>query len=358
MMRRIDSQFHKVQREALLQEECKGVDDPAKLSKFRSQAAQMKRLEEKLVDAEDLNDLYIENSFELQSQLSEREAEIHNLKQEVQILTHKSEVASAKLESLEEAHSQCWAKRTEMATMRARIQQLEDESSNQNLQTEEVKQLHMQQVKELHETQQQQKEELDKLRTENEALRAVKEDSEPTYTHKRDPESHQAARRPIDFTERQILTEGVAHKILNDLRQELHIVTQEKEDLVQQIRAAASSGHISLPQTCIYPSTEAYRKLIEHTEPLKSVMQHYQAYKAIDLLISNLPMLKRGITLNQEQFKDLWNRANSRAKDTLTFMWAVGDLKLSLGIIEIVTGSPPFYICRGISTSESEKSSR
>lgn len=77
-------------------------------------------------------------------------------------------------------------------------------------------------------------------------------------------------------------------------------------------------------------------------------MQYYQAYRVVDLLTNNLPILKKGLTLKQVQFKDLWDQATSRTKDTLAFMWPVGDLKLSLGIIEVVTGSPPFYIRRYI----------
>lgn len=140
----------------------------------------------------------------------------------------------------------------------------------------------------------------------------------------------------------------MADKILSDLRHELQVLTQEKEDLLQQSQGEAASGQHGLPHSFIHPKTEIYHKLLEHTEPLASVMQHYQAYRTIDLLISNLPVLKRGITLKQEQFRDLWNRANSRTRDTLAFMWAVGDFKLPLGILEIVTGSPPFYIRRYI----------
>lgn len=93
---------------------------------------------------------------------------------------------------------------------------------------------------------------------------------------------------------------------------------------------------------------ESFHKLLEHTAPLESVMQYYQAYRPLHLLTSDLPLLKRGIRLDLIQFKALWVHANSKAKDTLAFMWALGDLKLSLGIIEVVAGSPPFYIRRYI----------
>lgn len=40
-------------------------------------------------------------------------------------------------------------------------------------------------------------------------------------------------------------------------------------------------------------------------------MQCHQAYGALNMLTSNLPILKGGTTLNQEQFGELWEQANS-----------------------------------------------
>ena len=140
-----------------------------------------------------------------------------------------------------------------------------------------------------------------------------------------------------------------AEQLLNDMQRELDKTKQEKEDLQHQLQQGfPSSEHMGLPLLYIHPKTKIYIKMLEHTAPLNSVMQHYQVYRVIDLMANNLPMLKRGITLKLPQFKDLWDQASPRAKDTLAFMWAVGDLKLPLGIIEIVTGSPPFYIRRYI----------
>lgn len=77
-------------------------------------------------------------------------------------------------------------------------------------------------------------------------------------------------------------------------------------------------------------------------------MQGYHAHGALTLLTSNLPILRKGISLNQDQYGELWVHADSKAKDTMAFMWAVGDVKLPLGCIEVVTGSPPFFIRRYI----------
>lgn len=101
----------------------------------------------------------------------------------------------------------------------------------------------------------------------------------------------------------------------------------------------------------MHTKDEIYHKLLEHTEPLKLVMQYHQAFEAINLCTSDLPLLKRGIILNLMQFKALWDQANPRAKDTLAFMWALSDVKLPLGTMEVVTGSPPFYIKRYIMPS-------
>lgn len=98
----------------------------------------------------------------------------------------------------------------------------------------------------------------------------------------------------------------------------------------------------------MHSKEEIYHRLLEHTEPLTSVMQYYQAFGPINLCTSDLPLLKRGTTLNLMQFKTLWDQADARARDTLAFMWALGIYKLPLGIMEVVTGSPPFYIRRYI----------
>ena len=120
LMRQVGTQLHKVQREALLRKKSMHVKDQIEPSQLKSQAAQMEMMEEKLADVEDLIDLNIENSFELQSQLSEKAGEIHRLKGEIDILTHKNQVDSDKLDN-------------ELITMRVQIHQLMEEATTQRL---------------------------------------------------------------------------------------------------------------------------------------------------------------------------------------------------------------------------------
>ena len=144
------------------------------------------------------------------------------------------------------------------------------------------------------------------------------------------------------------MAEGAAEQILTDLQQELQALKQEKEELQHQLQQGNPVGPLGLPQSYSHPQSEIFQRLLTHTEPLRSIMQNYHAHGAINLLTSNLPILKRGASLSQEQFGELWAQANSRAKDTLMFMWALGDIKLPLGSAEVVTGSPPFFIRRYI----------
>lgn len=72
-MRNIDSQFHKLKRKTVLRERTQLTDDHTNTLRtwiFESQNNQFQRLEEKLADTKELNDIYIEDSFELQNQLS------------------------------------------------------------------------------------------------------------------------------------------------------------------------------------------------------------------------------------------------------------------------------------------------
>ena len=162
------------------------------------------------------------------------------------------------------------------------------------------------------------------------------------------PEPSQNSQRPLDRAERQVLVEGAANQLLDDLQQQLQVTKQENEELQQQLHRNIPLAQFGVPHSYIHSKAESFHKLLEHTEPLRSVMQYYQAYRPLHLLTSDLPLLKRGIRLDLIQFKALWEHANPKARDTLAYMWALGDIKLSLGIIEVVTGSPPFYIRRYI----------
>ena len=333
-MRKLDSQFYKIQREAWLHQDTKSTQDQPNTNEtglLGSQVTQIGRLESRLAETEELNAIYIEHTFEL-------EEEVTRLKTEVQVLTQKNQENMAKLQSLEENHSQqSEAKDKLLATLQDQNYKLKEEAITYN-----------NWVKESHKIRPQESDELGRLRTENEILKAAKAGRETYHNPEDDPRFGQTSKRPIDHTERQVLAEGAANQLLNDLQQELQLTKQENENLQHQLHQKLPSGQIDLPPSCMHSKEEIYHRLLENTEPLKTVMQYYKAFGAINLCTSNLPVLKRGITLNLVQFKALWEKADPRAKDTLAFMWALGVYKLPLGTIEVVTGSPPFYIKRYI----------
>jgi hypothetical protein len=237
-----------------------------------------------------------------------------------------------KVRALEQTQFLLKAKECEVTNLEHQVQKLTAEAAIQRQTAKELQQV---------------REELTQLRTENEESRSAQARKEQITHLKDDSGVDQPSKRPIDRTERHALAMGAAEQILNDLQHELEVTKREKEELHHQLQqGTALNRDVGLPPSYIHPKTEIYPKMLEHTAPLNSVMQYYQVYRVIDLMANDLPMLKRGITLKLTQFKDLWDQASPRAKDTLAFMWAVGDLKLPLGIIEIVTGSPPFYIRR------------
>lgn len=110
------------------------------------------------------------------------------------------------------------------------------------------------------------------------------------------PEFGQTSNRPLDKAERHALVEGVVNRIINDFQQELQAIKEENKDLQQQLHHGIPLESFGLTQTCIHPKAVVHHKFIEHTKPLRLVMQYYQAYRAMELLTSNLPILKRGLT--------------------------------------------------------------
>lgn len=340
LMKELDSQFYKLQREAILHEGTTLAEDsPDKLKSeiFKNHHTQYERLEKKLNDAEELNNLCIEDSFELQNQISQLQEERDKLQKEVQILTHSNQVHLTTIQDLEQANLQQFqTKETELAAMRAQLQHFSEEAaarSSYNHHTPE----------ELRE-----RTELNRLHSENRELKAALAAQKAIPNPKINSVFGHPAQRPLDRAERHALAEEATEQIYSDLQRELQVIKQEKEELQHQLQQGAPENRMTLPQTHVYPKSEIYQRLLHHTAPLSSIMQYHHAYGAIHLLTSNLPIIKAGITLSQEQFRELWQQANSRAKDTLAFMWAMGGIKLPLGSMEVVTGSPPFFIRRYI----------
>jgi hypothetical protein len=146
---------------------------------------------------------------------------------------------------------------------------------------------------------------------------------------------------------------------VTELQQELRYITRERDELQVTVERIFESppdpnadtlpndlSPTDIPRTCISPRASIYQQLIANIPPFKTIMQAYHALKGLNLLIGQVPLLKTGVTLSKPQFEQIWSNADATARDTLAFMWVKGDIKLPTGVMEAVTGSPPFYIGR------------
>lgn len=68
--------------------------------------------------------------------------------------------------------------------------------------------------------------------------------------------------------------------------------------------------------------------------------------KGFNLLTGLVNIFKHGIILSKPQFEQIWAIANATTTDTIVFMQATGKIKMPRRIMEVVIGSPPFYVER------------
>ena len=154
---------------------------------------------------------------------------------------------------------------------------------------------------------------------------------------------------PIMNKEKQTLAAGIANRLLNDLRRELAHTQEEKADLLKSIVAENRDlAQEDLFRSAKCSATEFCHQILKHMEPLHSIMQYHRVCGGLHLLLSHLPPLRTGCSLEFSQIEALWNRADAAAKDTLAFMWCINDLKVPVGAMETLSGSPPFYVKRYI----------
>lgn len=158
----------------------------------------------------------------------------------------------------------------------------------------ESRNLHINRPAEVLRNQQQERTELAALRAENKELRAAMAARTPISATRSDPNFGPRMHRPLDRTERQALAEGAAEQLLSDLQQELQMLKQEKEELQHQLQhEQIPIGQMGLPQSSTHPRSEVFRRLLNHTEPLTSIMQGYHAHGALTLLTGNLPIIRK-----------------------------------------------------------------
>ena len=149
--------------------------------------------------------------------------------------------------------------------------------------------------------------------------------------------------------EQHTLTIGVAYRLLHKLRRDLARTQQEKVDLLHQIDTYKEElAQFDLPHSDTYPKTEIFYQILRHNWPLESVMRHHRAYGGLHLLLSTIPFIKTGCHIEFSQMQELWTHVDAAAKDTMAFMWSLGELKTPQGVMETVSGSSTFYIKRYI----------
>ena len=139
---------------------------------------------------------------------------------------------------------------------------------------------------------------------------------------------------------------------MKTLKTELRQATTERDDLQEKLEQQEedSPEYPKWNDLLGLSKTEDPGNLITATmknlPPPISIYQYYQAYKPMIFNTSNLPDLKLQTHLSKEQFQILWAQANSGARDLLTFMWALKDLTVPKGVVEITATNSTFYITR------------
>ena len=85
---------------------------------------------------------------------------------------------------------------------------------------------------------------------------------------------------------------------------------------------------------------------MKYLAPPINIFQYYEAYKPMVLKCSGLPDIRNKSHLSRDEVQGLWAKANSEAKDLLTFMWILKDVIIPRGVVEVFTTNPPFYLIR------------
>lgn len=85
---------------------------------------------------------------------------------------------------------------------------------------------------------------------------------------------------------------------------------------------------------------------LHHLPPAISIRQNFQAIRGLIFVSNGIPLLSTGAKLSQEEIITFWRRSGPSGRDALAFMWALGELKAPLGVFELVSVNPAFYVSR------------
>lgn len=133
--------------------------------------------------------------------------------------------------------------------------------------------------------------------------------------------------------------------VIDVLHKEIDELNKEREKLQIAVEAAKRKATWALEGYT--PGEDGILiDVMDNLAPAVSIRQVYQSTRGIILIDSGLPNLRKGVRLSYTQLANLWSRSTPVARDTLVFMWAVGDLALPKGIMELQVVNPSFYISR------------
>lgn len=117
-------------------------------------------------------------------------------------------------------------------------------------------------------------------------------------------------------------------------KEELHLGLEKAESIPKRVSPKAIKG------------LENVLSALHHLPPSIFIKQVYHTTKDLTLMSNELPYLQPKAKLIKDVFIILWKQTQPEAKDTLAFMWAIGDSRIPLGVLEVVAAIPSFYISR------------
>lgn len=348
----MNDEFFRIQRTSTL-EQNKDIPCGDQLEVFlKAQDAQLQHLTARLTNSEGLNTINIETIFHMEEESANLQRKLEQAQEEILSLRAQKGEALAKLEILkvrmEATQQEIGTKDKEISHLNIRIIDLssmlhraDNLGANQKA---HILRLESQIATHQHD--------LADLNSETNKMDAeISTGWEKTNLHHDGKSSASITDpvRPVTSGEQHTMAIGMAYRLLHELRRHLARTQQEKVDLLHRIDTHKEElGQIDLPHSATYPKTEIFHQILKHSRPLESVMQYHRVFGGLHLLLSTLPLLKTGCHIDFPQMKAIWSHADAAARDTLVFMWSMGELKTPLGVMETISGSPTFYIKRYI----------
>ena len=340
----MNEEFFRIQRQADLQQHSTNPTHDTSEAILKAQELQLKHLTRQLANSDSLNEINLETIFVLEEESHTMRDTLEQAQNEVQSLKSQKGEAEERLKRLQEnidvQHQISQTKQKELDRLDRRITDMKNVARRQD----DLISRHKEEKLRMEATIAQHQQEIATITTENQNLREkLTTQAEDTATCKR----KEAPTSPVSSKEKHTLAAGVATKLLNELRRDLSIAQQENQQLKHQLtNMQFKPEEVVIAQSAIHPKAEIYHQIISHTAPPQSVMQCHRAYGGLNLLLGGVSLLQAGCNLELIQVKQIWDRADATTKDTIAFMWCLGEIKLPHGVMEVISGCPPFYIKR------------